>query len=330
MADALRLATRLDPTAAALKEWLHLYVFDHPTGAVGFVNGAVHGPPREARSRVLGTALLHVPGIGWTGNMEVRGLDESRLSFTSLALETVALTVHPSGTVLASARLPADGLAMRVTATPMSAPIDFERRLPLGPGWISWYVTPRMSVEGQATVRDRRIDLSGASGYQDHNWGRWHWGDDLGWQFGVFLTASPGPAFVFSRATDRAHRQLGKPLLALDGTRGRRTFIGSSVTVDLEMDSALPVRRIPGALAALHSDRATPDVPGTATITADDGRDRATIEFQAEAAAQIIAADPLASGYGFIHEVVGRFRSTGRARGMDLSAEGLGVLEIVD
>jgi hypothetical protein len=65
-------------------------------------------------------------------------------------------------------------------------------------------------------------------------------------------------------------------------------------------------------------------------ISADDGRDRALIEFTAAASADVIAGDPTGSGYGFIHEVVGTFRCEGRTRGIDLAAQGLGVFELVD
>ena len=60
---------------------------------------------------------------------------------------------------------------------------------------------------GEATVGGRRLDLAAASAYHDHNWGRWHWGDDLGWDWGAFLTPAPGPAIVLVRTTNREHTE---------------------------------------------------------------------------------------------------------------------------
>jgi len=69
-------------------------------------------------------------------------------------------------------------------------------------GWVSGYVVPVLSgaVTGSLRVGGETIDLTGASGYHDHNWGfwegvRWQWGQvahgDLSIVFGrVFPPAS--------------------------------------------------------------------------------------------------------------------------------------------
>ena len=185
IADGLRPPAAFDPSAPAYKDWLHLVVLDHRSGVAGLVNVSLHGAPADPRSRAIGTALFHLPDEGWVGNVEVRGFGEAAISPTSIGLEQVALAVDGArGTVHASVRQP------------------------LGSGWVAWYVVPRLHTRGGATVAGRSIDLGQASAYYDHNWGRWHWGQDLGWEWGCFLAPAPGPVFFLSRLTDRAHDPL--------------------------------------------------------------------------------------------------------------------------
>ncbi len=329
--DALRAPTALDLAAGAYKDWLHVNVMDHATGAVGLVNVSLHGAPDDPASRAIGTALLHLPGVGWVGNLEVRGQREARVGISSVALERVALAVdYGAGRVLASARFPRDAFTLRLTATAAAPAIDLEQRLPFGPGWVSWYIVPRLTLDGEVVVGSRRIDLASASAYHDHNWGRWFWGDDVGWEWGAFLTRAPGPAFVLSRATDRSHRHAGNPVLVVQRGDRRRTFGGRTVRVDYQGQLAGNLRRLPGALAALHQDRATPRLPARVTVRADDGVDGVEIVFVAQAAAQLIAADPAVRGYGFLHQIAGTFVARGRMGDADVGGSGLAVLEHVD
>ncbi len=329
--DVLRPPWPLEPDADGYKDWLHLNVFDHRSGSVGLFNASLHGSPMDPGSRAIGTALLHVPDWGWTGNVEVRGMDEAGIGATSISLEGVAIAAdHPSGEVHVSVRLPRDRFRMSVRAERRSPSFAVQHKIPFGDGWISWYVLPRLSVQGAVRAGDHTLDLRGATAYHDHNWGRWHWGDDVGWEWGAFAGADDGPMFVFTRATDRAHARLGEAVLVADLAGTRRTFRGPSVTLGRGGRLDAKLRRLPGALAALHGDRASPPLPATVSIAGGDGIDHVEIEFEATSAGQLIAGDPVWPGYGFIHEVVGRFRARGRIAGRPLEVAGPGVFEHVD
>ncbi len=331
--DSLRPPPPFDPQAAAYKDWLHLNVLDHASGRIGVINVSLHGAPDDPRSRAVGAALVHVPGAGWIGNLEIHGMNEAAIGPASVGLEHVALAVDAqSGIVLASVREPENALSLHATTRMAVAPIIVEQPLPLGHGWISWTAVPRLTVSGEWTIGGTQNTLDAASAYHDHNWGRWHWGDDLGWEWGCFLTpetATSPIASVFSLTTDRAHRQTGQPALSVNVGQTRRTFRGAAVQIDYEGRSDLIQRRIPGALAALHQDQAHIRLPRRIILHADDGRDCITLEFSGDSAAQLIAGDPIVRGYSFIHEIAGEFRCAGQFGGLEVSGVGLGVFEYV-
>jgi hypothetical protein len=329
--DTLRPPALFDPTAPAYKDWLHLNILDHTTGAVGLINVSLHGAPYDARSLAVGAALVYIPGAGWVGNIETHPFQEAEIGASAIGLERVALSLDPAGKrVLGSVRDRANRLEVRASATAAAAPIIVEQKLPFGSGWISWYAMPRLALSGDWMIGDLTRDLAGASAYQDHNWGRWHWGDDVGWEWGSFLAPSPGPVFVFSRATNRDHTRCGEPSIAVRAGEQRHTFTGAVIQFEYsgQLDTAL--RRVPGAMAALHQDRAQPRLPKHVNLHADDGVNQLELQFTAQAAAQVIVADPMKRGYGFIHEIPGVFWSSGRIGRTDVTTQGLAIFEYVD
>ena len=326
---ALRLPLSFDPTALAYKDWLHVNLLHHGSGTVGLVNVSLHGDPADPRSRAVGTALLHVPGDGWFGNVEAVGFDEARIDRTSIALEHVAVAVEAEG-VLASARLPDDDLQIDLTATFAGPAVMAEQALPLGSGWIAWSGVSRLRPQGSARVGTALLDLGAASAYHDHNWGRWHWGGDFGWEWGCFLPPDPAPAFVLSRVTDRRHVLDDRPLFVAFAGGRRRRFVGAGLKVSWSGLLEAEPRRLPGAVAALHSDRSSPRLPAKLTVDAGDGIDRVGVEFEPRAVVQLLAADPSQPGCGFIHELVGEFAYECRLEGEEASGTGLAVVEYVD
>jgi hypothetical protein len=329
--DTLRPPPLFDVTAAAYKDWLHLNVFDHDSGCIGIFNASLHGSPTDERSRAIGTALVHVPDLGWVGNTEVVSLGDADVGTTSIGLERVALATDPGArSVLASVRLGADGLEAGITATAHARPIDVALHYPFGAGWIAWYAVPRLSVEGHIVAGGRRIDISAATAYHDHNWGRWHWGDDIGWKWGACSSPRGDTTIVVSRATDRSHGAAAGTMLVVDTAGARRTFSADAVRITYDGRLAGTARRLPGALAALHQDRVAPALPARIVVHASDGVDSIDTVIHSRAAAQLIAADPARRGYGFAHEMVGSFTAACRIGGHEHRADGLAVFEHVD
>jgi hypothetical protein len=329
--DILRPPVPGDPTAEAYKDWLHLNIFDRASGLIAIVNVSLHGALDDPRARAAGTALFALPGSDWIGNIELRALRDAHCGLASLGLEHVAIAIDVERhTLLASVRWPDERVVLRVEARALNPPIDIDIRMPFGPGWMAWLVAPRLEVRGDLVIGETTYDLGNAVGYHDHNWGRWRWGDDIGWTWGAFVAPAPGPVIVASRATDRLHRHDGGGVVVVDVDAARRVFAGASVALTYEGSLATRLRRLPGALAALHQDRATPPLPATIHIRADDGVDRVAVRFQGRAAAQLVAGDPSRSGYGFIHSMIGDYDASGIIAGEPFACSGPAVMEHAD
>ena len=334
--DTLRPPAPLDPTAGAYKDWLHLNMFDFRTECVGLINASIHGSPTDPGCQVVITALASTAG-GWVGNVVSRPWAQATVTLDRIATPAGAVALAGDDRVLASASV--DGLRLGLTATPQSLPYLVAGPAPFGSGWIGWRVVPRLVVDG--TVDDERGSpgvgrtVAGAPasplslravGYHDHNWGRWHWGDDIGWEWGSFVTPV-GSSIVVARTTDRSHRKPGPLTLVIDHAGARRRFGGPRVRATWSGVGPVPARRLPGAAAALHADRRRPALPAVLTVRARTGDDIVDLEFRCRSIVQLILGDPVTGGWSFLHEMSGSFRANGSIAGSAFEIDGLAMVE---
>jgi hypothetical protein len=331
--ETLRAPFPVDFSASAYKDWFHLNFADPESGTIGLINVSLHGSPWDARSLAMGTVLVHSPQLGWHSYVENMAYSEANLSPSAIALRDVALAIDDrSGTIHASSLGSSNPFHARLRAESVTTPVDFEQEMPLGSGWISWYLVPTMLVSGEWTVQKQRTVLNKIPAYHDHNWGRWYWGDDFGWEWGCFLSnpsIANSPTVVFARTTDRAHRHVGKPFLMIDSKSARHCFSAETISVKFNGNLEVPLHRVPGAMAALHQEMAEPWLPSAVEIRASQGSEHVEISFIARAAAQFITADPAVRGYGFIHEIVGEYKCRGVLHGVPFETNGCAVFEYV-
>lgn len=336
-ADTVRLTDPADPAADADKEWLHLNLFDHENDVAGLVNVSLHGRPGSAAAQVVTAALFDRAGQEWVGDVVVAAQDEAQVTMTSIAAPSGVMALV-GGQVRAAVTTHA--VRLRVAADPVLAAFEIEPAQPFGSGWIGWRVVPTMTVVGQVELGHPCLgERSGAAGplvgYHDHNWGQWHWGDDIGWEWGSFVAAPESgteagtAAVVAARTTDRLHRDAPPFSVVLDCHGVRRRFDGGRVTARWSGTAPPLTCRRPGALAALHSDRRRPQLPAVLSLTARSGADRLELEFVCRAAAQLVLADPVVVGSSFLHELSGRFRAAGRLAGRPFAFAGLGMVELL-
>ncbi|MBM7808036.1 hypothetical protein JOD57_003873 [Geodermatophilus bullaregiensis] len=311
------------------KDWLHVNVVDQERGAVGLVNASLHGDPRDPRAVAVGAALLHLPGRGWLGGVHVVPQQEAVVGHSGIFMESVAVSVDGrTGTVAASMRT--TELTGELIGTPAAPSTTLPVPLPFGSGWIGWSVTPRLHLTGSLHGAGTTIGTHAASGYHDHNWGRWRWGDDLGWDWAALLAPEPAPALVLSRATDRQHSSTADWRLTITDATTETTFAGRRVDVRTDGRMSGPIRRLPGATAAAQTGRSRPDLPSRWQVRAVDGFDHVEAEVCATAAAQLVLAEPTGPGYSYLHEIAVTFSAEGRVRGRRVRLQGLGIAERLD
>jgi len=116
----------------------------------------------------------------------------------------------------------------------------------------------------------------------------------------------------------------------MDHGKTSRTFVSPQAKIEYLGSLEKVTRRLPGAMAALHQSRARSRLPRTTRLRADDGKYAPALEFTARSALQVITADPIAGGYGFIHEAAGEFAYELKAARNSGAGCGLGILEYVD
>jgi hypothetical protein len=329
-ADRLRPPSSLDLSADAYKDWLHVNVFDFERDRVGLVNVSLHGSPSDRRSLAAAAELLGDLGAGWSSHLIVLSAVEADVTDEAIVIaDTARISLDPaSGGVSVVGRAPELGIELETVGWPAAVPIVAEQPTPFGSGWISWRALPRLKLVGRIAAGSETTSADGMVAYHDHNWGRWYWGDDVGWEWGAFL-APEEATFVTTRPTDRAHGTGGSALRAQVGTH-TRTFRERTVRVGLEGRLEQPPGRVPGAMAALHSGRRFPRLPSRVLVVADDGYDRVELDAHLAHATQLITAEPARPGYGFIHELIGRFAYRARLDGEEHSGEGLVAFEYVD
>jgi len=331
-ADRLRPPGPHDQRGDAYKDWLHLNVFDTARGVALVVNGAVHGAADDPRAVASATVLVHHAGR-WSTHHETVSRSQTTVTERSLAVaDQLLLRLDPvRGGMDTTFRHPTSNLAIHVEAVPRTPVIQTAAPIPFGSGWIAWRAVPLLESIGYLVVGGRRTSLDGALAYHDHNWGRWRWGEDIGWEWAAW--PSPDGALVMSRATDRAHGQGAANItIALPGRGGwqNRSYGAHSVEIRLANWRRGCHRRLPGAMAALHAERTSPRLPGRVELRVDDGFDRVTARLEVEHVMQIIVAEPQFAGYSYIHEMFGPFRVSGVRGGEKFTLHGQGVFEYVD
>jgi hypothetical protein len=208
-----------------------------------------------------------------------------------------------------------------------AAPQLIAEDAPFGSGFIGWGLVPGMRVTGRLDVCDRAFALGRDwFCYHDHNFGRFQWGENVGWEWLVAHATSNGRpvTVVFDCRTDRTHGARGLPFafVYLDSVL-RKVFLGPALRVRWEWE-AQPVRpvRLPGAMAALFDGR-TSRLPRALHAAAADDRDRFRMSVAVGSVTQLVVPDNQCRQYTIIEELTGAAALDLCLRGEECSAEGL-------
>ena len=205
---------------------------------------------------------------------------------------------------------------------------------PFGSGFIGWGLVPGLQVTGELSVCQQTFNVDhNWFCYHDRNFGRFRWGEDIGWEwFVAFLTDDRGRKFtlVLDKRTNKDHSLAGLAYIFIyEGNQLRKTFLGQRLQINWEW-TVLPLQplRLPGIMASLFTER-TIKTPQMLEIVATDDQDNITLDIQFESTTELIIPDNQAKQYSFIEEATGTTQMTLFLQGETIKATGFVYAEYV-
>ena len=340
-AQALAVADRLHPPpagapdAAQYKEWQHFVLFDGDERAL-IANLSVSGDVQRGGGGEARVVLLSHGPEGWSGGVDVYRGEEARLTAGSPSLRVGPHRLdYRGGRYRLSAALRDGSLAVRAHLEPVGAPAMIWSDTPVGSGYVNWLIVPDLVATGRARAGGWRGSLSGWRGYHDHNWGRWWWGEDFGWQWGVAQgpdAAGDGSALtlVYDRTTDRAGQVVKEHTLTIwRGAELATVFTRGSLRARATGTfSREPVRRVPGVMGLLAQGTSS-GVPREFEWEAHDGPDHLVARYEPASAIDVVVPSELGPGHVRLAEAVGTLTVQGRVLGEDLDFRTRGFFEFM-
>lgn len=339
--QALAVADRLHPPApgaadaAMYKEWHHFVLFDGGERTL-IANLSVNGDVRGRGGGEAKVVLLAHGPEGWSGGVDLYDGGEARLSARSPALRVGRQRItHRAGRYRLSLALRDASVAIRADLTPVGSSAMIWSDTPVGSGYVNWLIVPDLVAAGTARAPGWRGPLDGWRGYHDHNWGRWWWGEDFGWQWGV--ARGPGAdgddsalTLVYDRTSDRAGGVAKEHTLTVwRGPDLVRVFTRGSLRAHARGTfRAAPVGRVPGVMG-LVAQGSSSGIPETFELDADDGPDRIGMRFEPQSATEILVPSELGFGVVRLAEAVGTIAVSGRMLDEDVDFRARAVFEFM-
>jgi hypothetical protein len=239
-------------------------------------------------------------------------------------------------------------IAIDLKLEPLTAPAFVPNVGMLDGPPLHWVVVPRLRARGEIKLGSRRIDLTGALAYHDHNWGHFLWGHDVSWEWGFVLPEDPDVPWsvTFVRLTNRARTEvLAQKVLVWSGSGLARAFREESVRFVPSSDYLRPTRlfKVPRAMALVAPETCC-DVPRAIRVSAgipnhgpDDpvashlgsGRDWIDISCDMGEVGQVLIPSETELGVTIFNEVTARTTVAGCIGGESLAYTGRSILEFI-
>jgi hypothetical protein len=302
------------------KDWYHYVMFDPVTQSRLLFNICLSGRPN--RGNITTTAFLTVPEQ--LPYQPIASLDRFYTYGFSDTIEwDMQVKRHPLCINTGNFYLRIDnnkaeidvdhnksGIRISINGVSVATPLYIPELAPFGKGFIGWGLIPGVDINGTISIGSKTISVTPDwHCYHDHNYGRFNWGDDVGWTwFVASLKNSKGikTTYVFHRSNNKAFTEVGVPFLFIyENNQLKKIFLGDSV--DLKWDwSASPHMPpvLPGAMASLFSDRNIL-MPQRISIKAADDKDYMYLEMIVQNAAEMILPDYRIKQYTFLKEMTG-------------------------
>ena len=330
--DRFQPPTLFDADLNAYKEWQHFNVFDRRAHLFALLNFAVSGNPFDPKTGMCARiAVTRHRGGEIIGGIEPETVERLHFSYLKpgIGLPGVSVTfrdnVYRVVCVMEGVRIRAD-LAFTIAAVPLTTLTK-----PFGSGFLGWTVFPRMTVNGTIAVSNRTYRIRNAAGYHDHDWGRFYWGEPVGWNWGIFMEGrSSGVTLVFDQATSGlGTRPEQSELLVYQGQTLAMEFANDDLSVEFDDEFRDQPLVFPGVMRLTHH-RASAPVPKRVKLTGKtNGGGKLQVIFVPEVVVQLIAPNHLGAGETLLNQVFGRIDIRNSIRGITIFGPLDGYMEFV-
>jgi hypothetical protein len=330
--DFLRTPLLATARPEGFKEWHHFLV--QTRGRRILINFSLMsetlgaGPPR-----LVPRIIVVVHDGRWTGAVERFADADVSADLCTLSVGGSRMHIDPDGFRVVL-DLPDRHIHGKLLFTPGRRPsLGRVNNQPVGAGRISWLFVPRLTATGRLRIDGVEHRLDGDAAYHDHNWGRFRWGDDFGWEWGSILPADPADPWsvVFTRKTDRRRlRCLSQALYVWHHDELAAMFRDSAVRMESSgLLGRPPDCTLPAPMRLVLGSEAS-DVPAALTITASSAVGTLEVVFRPDSHARLAQPSELHPARSVVlSEISGTARVRGSIGDRGFDAPGTGVVEVL-
>ena len=325
------------------KDWYHFVLLDRQSGVRALVNVTLAGRPGQGEMQVTLIVNMNPQSIvselnaplATFGTAFSQEWKPELVRRFPLRLQGKGMSLDIDGNNFAvEARDDRAQLYVRFQGQAEATPLLVTEDSPFGSGFIGWGLVPGLRLAGELVVCGQSFNInSDWFCYHDRNFGRFRWGEDIGWEwFVAFAKCEDGRelTFVLDLRTNRNHTEGGLSYIFIYLNKElRKIFLGEGLRInwDWSPEPVLPTR-LPGIMTSLFSQR-TLRMPQTLVVEAADEQDRLLMEVEFDGKAELVVPDNQERQYSFIEEVTGPIKVSLSLNGEMLSATGLIYAEYV-
>ncbi len=343
--ERLRIPTEDGSAPLDWKDWYHFILMEPKSGVRVLVNLTLSGRPGGGEMQL--SFIVTLPGENFPGELPPetpvatfgvaypQKLEGEMVSREPLRLRGRGVSLEIDGRFSRVAvRDERAGLAIAFEGEALATPLLVTEDSPFGSGFIGWGLVPGLRVVGELSVGGVSLPVHRDwFCYHDRNFGRFRWGEDLGWEwFVAFVTCADGRTLtlVLDRRTNKDHSEWGLSYIFVYlGNQLRKIFLEPTLAIDWEWsaEAVLPMR-LPGVMASVFAHRSLP-MPESLRVEAEDERDRLSVSVRFDSAMELVVPDNRSGQYSFIEEASGNVEVSFCLDGEVLHGRGLIYAEYV-
>ena len=321
-----------DPRGVPFKEWHH-FILRAGSSHLLINFSLTRDGTGQGQGRVIALACGEDPSSGWRGAVGRAGPAALAKDGCDFQLQGQRLRISDEGWTI-SLSLPEAAIAADLRVTPAAHAMNAPDQSVGGGRRLSWLVFPRVKVDGRVTIEGRSQELVGVIGYHDHNWGRFSWGDDYAWEWGILWPDDDAieDGIVVSSLQNRARTTASLEQLFLwRGGRSVAAMASPELSVDTFGRHLAPAEAtFPPVMSLLEPPTVRQDIPRRLRWGVERSDRALAVDMTVERVARLLVpseTDPL--GVLAIFECLVSALAEGHEGGTPWRWEGRGIVELV-